>query len=57
MQLKERESEASMESFIVCLNAELAGDIAVSTSALCSFTLFGWSLLFRLMGLISPNFP
>ena len=33
-------------------DAELAGDIVVSTSALCSFTLFGWSLLFRLMGLI-----
>ena len=41
-----------MESFIVCLNAVLAGDIVVSTSSLCSFTLFGWSLLFRLMGLI-----
>ena len=41
-----------MESFIVCLNAVLAGDIVVSTGALWSFTLFGWSLLFRLMGLI-----
>ena len=41
-----------MESFIVCLNAVLAGDIVVSTSALRSFTPFGWSLLFRLMGLI-----
>lgn len=33
-------------------DAELAGDIVVSTSALCSFTLFGWSLLFKLTGLI-----
>ena len=41
-----------MERFILCLNEVLAGDIVVSTSALCSFTLFGWSLLFRLMGLI-----
>ena len=41
-----------MESFIVCLNAVLAGDIVVSTSALCSFTLFGWSLLFKLLALI-----
>lgn len=33
-------------------DAELAGDIVVWTSALCSFTLFGWSLLFKLTGLI-----
>lgn len=33
-------------------DAELAGDIVVWTSALCSFTLFGWSLLFKLAGLI-----
>ncbi len=33
-------------------DAELAGDIVVATSALCSFTLFGWSLLFKLLGLI-----
>ena len=33
-------------------DAELAGDIVVWTSALCSFTLFGWSLLFKLMGLV-----
>ena len=33
-------------------DAELAGDIVVSTSALCSFTLFGWSLLFKVLGLI-----
>ena len=33
-------------------DAELAGDIVVWTSALCSFTLFGWSLLFKLLALI-----
>ena len=33
-------------------DAELAGDIVVWTSALCSFTLFDWSLLFKLMGLV-----
>lgn len=33
-------------------DAELAGDIVVSTSVLCSFTLFGWSLLFKVLGLI-----
>ena len=33
-------------------DAELAGDIVVWTSALCSFTLFGWSLLFKVLGLI-----
>ena len=33
-------------------DAELAGDIVVWTSALCSFTLFGWSLLFKLIGLV-----
>jgi predicted permease len=31
-------------------DAELAGDIVVVTSALCLFTMFGWSLLFRLLG-------
>lgn len=29
---------------------ELAGDIVVATSALCCFTMFGWSLLFRTLG-------
>ena len=32
-------------------DAELAGNIVVMTSALASFTLFGWSLLFKLLGL------
>ncbi|MDO4815967.1 MAG: AEC family transporter [Bacillota bacterium] len=31
-------------------DAELAGDIVVATSALCSFTMFGWSLLFKTLG-------
>lgn len=31
-------------------DAELAGDIVVTTSALCSFTMFGWSLLFKSLG-------
>ncbi len=30
--------------------AELAGDIVVMTSAACSFTLFGWSFLFKSLG-------
>ena len=30
---------------------DLAGDIVVLTSALCSFTLFAWSLLFKQMGI------
>ncbi len=30
--------------------AELAGDIVVVTSAACSFTLFGWSFLFKSLG-------
>ena len=32
-------------------DAALAGDIVVMTSALCSFTLFAWSLLFKSLGL------
>ncbi|MCF0136934.1 MAG: AEC family transporter [Oscillospiraceae bacterium] len=32
-------------------DAELAGDIVVATSALCSFTMFGWSLLFKALGM------
>lgn len=32
-------------------DAALAGDIVVMTSALCSFTLFGWSLLFMQLGM------
>ena len=39
-----------MESFIVCLNAVLAGDIVVSTSALCIVTMFAWSVLFKALG-------
>lgn len=31
-------------------DAELAGDIVVATSALCCFTMFGWSLLFKSLG-------
>lgn len=31
-------------------DAELAGDIVVATSALCSFTMFAWSLLFKSLG-------
>ena len=31
-------------------DAELAGDIVVSTSALCCFTLFMWSFLFKTLG-------
>lgn len=31
-------------------DAEFAGDIVVMTSALCSFTLFGWSFLFKSLG-------
>ena len=31
-------------------DAELAGDIVVWTSLLCSLTLFGWSLLFKALG-------
>lgn len=31
-------------------DAELAGDIVVATSALCSFTMFGWALLFKSLG-------
>ena len=31
--------------------AELAGDIVVLTSALCAFTMFGWSLLFKTLGI------
>ena len=31
-------------------NDELAGDIVVCTSALCSFTMFGWALLFKTLG-------
>lgn len=30
---------------------ELAGDIVVSTSALCCLTLFLWSLLFKSLGI------
>ena len=33
-------------------DAELAGDIVVATSALCSFTLFGWGLLLKSLGLL-----
>ncbi|MBO5556596.1 MAG: AEC family transporter [Oscillospiraceae bacterium] len=33
-------------------DAELAGDIVVATSALCSFTLFGWGLLLKTLGLL-----
>ena len=29
---------------------ELAGDIVVTTSALCCFTMFGWSMLFKFLG-------
>lgn len=32
-------------------DAELAGDIVVLTSALCAFTVFGWSLLFKTLGM------
>ena len=32
-------------------DAELAGDIVVVTSALCPFTIFGWSLLFKSLGM------
>lgn len=32
-------------------DAEFAGDIVVSTSLLCSFTLFGWSFLFKTLGI------
>ena len=32
-------------------DAELAGDIVVSTSALCSFTMFLWCLLFKTLGM------
>ena len=32
-------------------DAELAGDIVVWTSLLCSLTLFGWSLLFKSLGM------
>ena len=32
-------------------DAEFAGDIVVMTSALCSFTLFGWSYLFKSLGM------
>lgn len=31
-------------------DAELAGDVVIATSALCSVTLFLWSLLFRALG-------
>ena len=31
-------------------DAELAGDIVVATSALCCFTMFMWSLLFKTLG-------
>lgn len=31
-------------------DAELAGDIVVATSALCCFTMFGWSMLFKSLG-------
>ena len=31
-------------------DAELSGDIVVVTNALCPFTLFGWCLLFKLLG-------
>lgn len=31
-------------------NSELAGDIVVATSALCAFTMFMWSLLFKSLG-------
>ncbi len=31
-------------------DAELAGDIVVSTSTLCILTMFGWSVLFKLLG-------
>jgi len=33
-------------------DAELAGDAVVATSALCSFTMFLWSLLFKNLGLL-----
>ena len=33
-------------------DAELAGNIVVATSALCSFTLFGWCFMLMSMGLI-----
>ncbi len=32
-------------------DATLAGDIVVLTSALCSFTVFGWTLLYKTLGL------
>ena len=32
-------------------DAALAGDIVVWTGALCTFTLFGWSLLFKTLGM------
>ena len=32
-------------------DAGLAGDIVVVTSALCPFTIFGWSLLFKSLGM------
>lgn len=32
-------------------DAELAGDIVVLTSALCAFTAFGWTFLFKTLGL------
>ncbi len=31
-------------------DAELAGDIVVATSALCCFTMFGWAMLFKSLG-------
>ena len=31
-------------------DAELAGDIVVSTSALCIVTMFAWSVLFKALG-------
>ncbi len=55
-----------MENLLICLNAvlpiflsmaqqmggdaEFVGDTVVSTSPLCSFTLFGWSFLFKTLG-------
>ena len=32
-------------------DAALAGNIVVWTGALCTFTLFGWSLLFKTLGM------
>jgi len=49
-------SSASVSSFTMAQqmggDAELAGNIVVATSVLCSFTLYGWSVLFKALGAI-----